>query len=246
MSISNLNYKNHCKGIEGCNIYDFSIIEHLENNQNPIFRFFSKEEYAVDFMKGKIRLSTLYSCRTLENLKARDENEGKMNTSISDKFINDTNDGKHNDFISEVNKTGSIYIGPNVKNVTFKNINTSPMNMLDAYVLCTSIEVNEYLIENFGKYYVRINYPHLFSYYLHLSMRKNKNSMYFKSEKINYSNRNVDLAKDSVKKRIGFEKDIRFSKEKEFRLMFYTKKNNIQPYFEIAPDVSQICDLLSY
>jgi hypothetical protein len=244
--MKNLNYYEHCDNINGCNIYDFSIIEHLESKQKPLYRFFSKEEYAKNFIKGEIRLSTLYSCRKLENIKARDENEGVINPIVSEKIIRDSNNQDDTEFISDLRMTGAINIGPNCKNITIRNVGAGSISMRDAFVLCTSNEISDYLITHFGKYCVRINYPYLLSYYLHLKMRTNLNSIYFRSDKVKYANQQVDIAKDRINKRIGFEKENRFLLENEFRSIFYTNKMNIQPYLEIVPEIEKICDYIKF
>lgn len=178
--MNNLNINKHCKIIKGCNIYAFGIIEHLESRQLPVYRFFSKEKYAMDFMEGKVRLSTLYSCRILENLKARDESEGRIEIVVSKKLIKDSNTDEDNEFISDLKMRG-VEIGADCINLTLTNFRGGSINMTDAYVLCTSKEISDYLIENFGKHCVKIYYPHLLSYYLHLRMREKRNSLYFKS-----------------------------------------------------------------
>lgn len=241
-----LNFFKHCQDINGCNIYSFSIVKHLEEQQSPIYRFFSKEKYAKDFIKGKIRISTLYSCRELENLKARDKNEGIINPIISEKVIKDSNSGKDIDFLSDLRMTRAINIGSNCKNITLKNITTGSMSMQNVFVLCTSNNISDYLIKNYGKFCVQINHPLLLAYYLHLRMRNKMNSSYFRSEKVNYGNQIVDLAKSKINNRIGFEKENRFSSEDEFRSIFYPNKTNIYPYFEMVPEISNICEYIEF
>lgn len=143
-----LNFLKHCQNIDGCNIYSFNIVKYLEEQQSPIYRFFSKEKYAKDFITGKIRLSTLHSCRTLENLKARDENEGIIHPIVSEKFIKDSNSKDDIDFLSDLKMTRAINIGLNCKNITIKNVSTRSMSMQNAFVLCTSNNISDYLIKN--------------------------------------------------------------------------------------------------
>ena len=52
------------------------------SNTRKIFRFFSEKSHAIDFMDGKIRLSTLSTCRSYEDSLQGDSGEGIENRHI--------------------------------------------------------------------------------------------------------------------------------------------------------------------
>lgn len=77
-------------------------------------------------------------------------------------------------------------------------------------------------------------------------MKKKMSSNYFSCEKVNYGKQIVDLAKSKITKRIGFEKETKFSPEDEFRVIFYTSKTTIYPYIETVPEVSHLCEYIEF
>ncbi|HDK9887549.1 TPA: hypothetical protein PVT12_005421 [Klebsiella pneumoniae] len=49
-----------------------------ENLPKKLYRFFEKEEYANEFINGRLRISTLETCRNHKNEAQGDRNEGYL------------------------------------------------------------------------------------------------------------------------------------------------------------------------
>lgn len=234
------NYKNHFLRV---NPYAFAIAQELDAKTPPVYRFLSKKEYVEDFVQGKIRLSTLGHCRIMENEYARDEDEGKINPFISSKTVKNTNSVEDKAFLDDLRSLGGFDF-EDCTNIRLDNVQFGPSFLPDAFVLCASNEINDHAIQTFGKYCVKIHYPHLFGYYVYLHLRSLDISYAFKCEKVSYGNQEVDFANKAIHSRVGFEKVQRFEPEDEFRFLFFTDTNNVEPQFIQVPEVNKICEII--
>jgi len=69
-----------CCGINlGASYKEMEFFLRYFNIDKPIYRYFSKKDWADSFFTGMVRLSTLNICRNHENLSAKDELEGNAN-----------------------------------------------------------------------------------------------------------------------------------------------------------------------
>lgn len=133
----------------------------------PVYRFFTEESHAEDFIRGKVYLSTLEKCRNYEDSERGDKQEGHQ-TYLSGHIVGDSNDP---DLVEIARRTG-ILVGEGNKNISINNCtHTEIIN--DAYVLCTTINfLPENFEDTFGKYCVKIHNPKKFF----ITISKNLNS----------------------------------------------------------------------
>ena len=123
-----------------------------EKLPGQIYRFLSSENYAKDFVSGKILVSTLNICRSYENKARGDANEGRQTYHIDKSITGGSNDP----WFLEALEGSGIHIGPGCSNITVSN-HRSTTYLADAYVLCTTIGFSdEALLSDFGNYCVEI------------------------------------------------------------------------------------------
>lgn len=221
-------------------LIDYEIINYFESKSNPVYRYFSKKEYAESFSKGFVRVSTLNACRKLENVFGRDENEGRVHKYISELHIDDGRDDKYDIFYGQI---GNI-IPRKIKNLSIIETRIGTYKLDDAHVLCLSNSKSSYLKENFGKYVVRVDRPILFAYLIFNALKFIENIFMFKTGKVIYGNQNIDITKYDAADKIGFLKNYEFEKENEFRMLFYNHNPSIKPMTLNIPYLKNICTLL--
>ena len=215
-----------------------------DNNDSAVYRFFSSKDYAKDFAKGKfIRLSTLDFCRKLENLKARDLDEGKVSPIVSHMQIDDSS--KEPEIVDDLRTSGYINISGPVTNLTISNFRGSSIKLQDSYVLCFSNNINDYLLENFGKFCVKVNDPKKMSQIIFEDLRKKDLAINYKFKSVSYDDKQyVDIINNRLRQEIGFIKKERFLPEDEARMLFYSSKTPIEPINIELPEVSELCEIV--
>lgn len=198
-----------------------------------LYRFFSKEQHTDDFVNGRIRLSTLNACRTLENINGRDENEGSYSLGIYGAHIHNKNPEID---VLRTNMHSIFDFGDN-PNLQISNIHL--LSTIDnAHVLCFSTVPSEYIVKNFGKFCVIINNPmRLFNLIIDF---QRKNDRFFISPKfghIRYDNQKGSIYDSNAWSRLGFSKSKkRFVNEREYRLLLLN-------HIYVQPDFIDIGDL---
>lgn len=130
-----------------------------EGFSGSVYRFFDQAEYAEQFCKGKLRVSTLEACRGYENAEQGDKGEGVWQHTISDIHIPNAQD---------VDVSGLLYAGvrvdPSATNVVIKNV-SGGKKIENAYVLCTTKLFNpDAFSTSFGKYCVEISNAQCFAH----------------------------------------------------------------------------------
>jgi hypothetical protein len=119
---------------------------------DQVYRFFDAKEYAEDFSKGIIQLSTLEICRAHERKKQGDSGEATQHYVVnqatgSDAFFADAAARLHIAFPD----------GPGEHAVVSRCSSTEKIR--DGWVLCTTEQPAVELEETFGRYCVRIGRP---------------------------------------------------------------------------------------
>lgn len=209
----------------------------LKNLPSKLYRFFDKKEYAEDFVNGKLRVSTLETCRNHENKAQGDAQEGYMFNYIREIH------SSHPRFQVISNKSGICMIGSDncvIKNSTYKEC------IEDAYLLCTTTQCRpEDFTDDFGDYCVEITDPlkmmemitqtlHRTSKVTHCQYREIKyRSRAFQQEEI------IDIPMEFLKP----DTDIYMS-QNEFRYVWYTDVSPIMPINIECGSFSEFCKII--
>ncbi|WP_185213751.1 hypothetical protein [Sphingobacterium mizutaii] len=213
----------------------------MKNKPDVLYRFFGNENHAQDFLRGKIRLSTLYACRTLENKIARDENEGAVFMKV-DSFTTTGVDKKDNQILRNLGigiQDHSGGVGGQIKLINIRAIQN-----MNAHVLCFTKSISDYIIENFGKYGVQIIDPYEFLLRVHFELRRiDPNYLGNDSQPVIYNDNNINFKEPDSIQLLGFSKNReKFELENEYRLLFGNRKE-IEPKFI---EIGNITDIASY
>lgn len=209
------------------------------SNTRKIFRFFSEKSHAIDFMDGKIRLSTLSICRSYEDSLQGDSGEGIENRHIDYLNITSENSDKVNQVIGNfisIEGCGSALF----ENCTFTN------QIDDAFVLCfTNSFKDDDLTKNFGKYCVEITNP-LDLFY---KISKEINNQFTINQgvmgKITYADRNLKNL-NPANGPLGFVKPKDpYEPQNELRMLWHinTKELPLTPKFIKIPSIQKHCRL---
>ena len=127
-------------------------IKSSKSHPKEVFRYFRSEEYAEDFVKGNILISTLKTCREYEDPLQGDSEEGFERYTPGACISGGSNDS---DFVAMAGNTG-IRIGAGCQDVVINNAHRET-SLHDAYVLCTTIGFSSsQLVDTFGSYCVKI------------------------------------------------------------------------------------------
>jgi hypothetical protein len=204
----------------------------------PIFRFFDKEEYADQFAKGKVYLSTLEACRKYENTGRGDRGEASQQYQVGQRI--DTN----TDFADPLKQRIAAHLGftmrPN-QNVTLE-IGSVGKELLNAYVLCFTSACNPNLMsEDFGKYCVEIKQPFFFLQFIGAYLNKTHPLNRSDFDKVRYREREFS-GMEETPGALGFVKPVEYAGQKEVRMLFSCKDNaNIKPFVLNVPQAKELC-----
>lgn len=128
-----------------------------------VFRFFDEEDYAEQFLRGEIYMSTISACRKAEDAERSDPDEASMLYDSGDLTIKDSDmdpDAAH------VFASMDIHVDPGVRVTNMKIENgRSERRLTDAWVICTTLNHAPDKMSGFGKFCIRINRP---DYFFHL------------------------------------------------------------------------------
>lgn len=205
-----------------------------ENLPKKLYRFFEKEEYANEFINGRLRISTLETCRNHKNEAQGDRNEGYLRHHI--KRI----DSSHPQF-EKIAMRGGIYLENCTGVVIENNINITIID--DAYLLCTTTKYTpKDFNEDFGGFCVEITDPLKMVEMITHTLQINNNVTHCRYGKIFYSHRTFQQ-EEYPEVPIEFIKpdtDI-YRSQNEYRFVWYTNKLPITPINIECGSFSQIC-----
>ncbi len=202
-----------------------------------IYRFFSDKKYAEDFLKGRIRLSTLEDCRKLEEDRGGDPLDGFLTTNVKNLTIN-WND-EHSKIILKNIPSINMETSSNIRFVDF-NFNT----VLNAHVLCFTKKDSGYVKSIFGKHGVVIHRPR--ELYSKICKIMADYDLFFKGAKagsVVYEGHSHSVYEDNSIQKLGFTKRKSiFENEKEFRMVFFSSLP-VKPEFIEVGDIRDIATL---
>jgi hypothetical protein len=177
-----------------------------------IYRYFPEEKYAEDFVNGRLKITTLHSCRYHEDSARRDELEGVKFSTIN-VVTNDLQESAEAMSIMGIDGGGAtgFYAYDNI------SIRYAP----DGFLLCSSLELSDRLAEKMGRHCVQILNPEAFTFELtealchsvRHGLRVCCGPVIYDAEELNFQNRADWLGRPP-----GFTKRRDYSEESEFRL----------------------------
>ena len=188
------------------------------------------------FASGEsIRISTLNICRGYEDQQRGDKEEGKLVYSTGDSVLSGTYKTPFNG-ISGEDMTDCVISGT-----------IDSATILDAYVLCTSMNYNPFKMGSFGYCCVKIDSPLKLAYFLTKKIRNELGDVVGKCEFQPVIYDSIYFAGDKdLPGPIGFvkNKEIYFD-QREYRFIWFLKKeiNNLG-YIDIqCEELSEFCKL---
>lgn len=200
-----------------------------------LYRTFPKAEYADDFMKGKVFISTLKRCREMEDKIRQDPGEGTMTY--------------HSGVIDGRDQAASRIIRERFRfntegRVNFCN-NTFMGRVPDAFIFCQT----RTFAPKFGEHVVRIDYPRLLFRVMSKALGAFDGTEKGWMKSVQYRDRvyaGLEPTPD-----VGFIKPVQpFAKEREVRMVWpRISGKSVRPdgLFEITcPDAARHCTRLPY
>ncbi|MDQ2734816.1 MAG: hypothetical protein M3Y55_07470 [Pseudomonadota bacterium] len=130
-----------------------SIIRLDPMGQSKLYRFFDRSEYADEFCKGNVRISTLAACRATDDPVRRDQGEG----SVTYKGGFSQGDGDDPAFVEIARRQGVSLPRESTGTMLFANIHQR--TLVEAYVLCMTVRNDESAMSSFGSSCVEIFSP---------------------------------------------------------------------------------------
>lgn len=198
-----------------------------------LYRCFPEKEYANDFVKGRIYISTFEACRRYENDWQGDPGEGTL-THVVDQLRGNSGDQKFERVASSL----GIEIGPGCTGVRVSG--SVGHRIENAYVLClTENPPTEEMREKFGRFCVRINSPLPFFNAVSAEMSKVCKTEQSHFGVVTYSDREVrDL--DAPPAPEPFIKPPAYAYQNEVRIVLYREMvSAIEPLTIICPEVKR-------
>ncbi|WP_416413754.1 hypothetical protein [Pantoea sp. App145] len=206
----------------------------IGNIPNKIYRFFDNENFANDFVKGNMRISTLGVCRANENKAQGDSKEGTMTYHIN--------------YISSEEKNSEQILkraGYRMKGCVDCYVIDSfgEQEQKDSYILCTTMKFNpEDFKQDFGSYCIEITNPKKLMEIITRTLHKTKGITMCNYGRVVYKNR-LTFQNECLEVPIELIKpdtDI-YKMQNEFRFTWYTAESNISPIDIKCGDISDIC-----
>jgi hypothetical protein len=205
-----------------------------------VYRFFNESKHAEDFVRGKIWISTLETCRKYEDPRQGDPGEGSI-IYHSGSYENHPADDA---VLIEVARRSGVGIRNLSGDITFSN-NVSRHVIPDALVLCATTHYDpEVFPDVFGKYCVEIRDPNAFFMGLTQALAARYAISSFHSGSVTYSNREYS-GLQSAPGRLGFVKPVDlYCNQQEFRMLWIVNTTlPLTPGMIQVPKIARYCRL---
>ncbi len=205
------------------------------------FRFLERPEYADDFVRGRVRISTLNACRGYEKAGQGDKDEGTISYTHRNMVSGDPS------FNAVAERLGLPDFGPNAM-VSISN-NMSSTRIPDAFVLCCTRTFNaSKLGPTFGRHCVRIRNPQLVFRLLTAAIGKHHELGDCFTGSIEYADRHHrDLEPvPGLHAALVKPKDD-YAEQQEERMIWQLKSwiQGIAPIDVVSPGISDYCERIA-
>lgn len=190
------------------------------NGPTKVYRYFKDELHAEDFLRGKVRISTLNRCREYENLMQGDKHEASLLYYSG----NVGGIGNDPDVIEVASRLG---MDVNFSDNTWVSIHgtTGISSLENAYVFCTSTKFSpEKFKHDFGDYCVQIIDPDYFLKKLTETVNI-KNQIYYScAGKITYKKRHYIGLEEVPEGDPAFIKPLEYQEQFEYRFLLHPQE----------------------
>lgn len=189
-------------------------ISQIKHEKKVVYRYMDDEKFLDMFCEGKIRISTLETCRNYENQEQGDKDEGKETFIVSHMTDKDPN------FHKKAEKLSMSF--PSCSNVTITDCR-SEVKLPDGFLLCTTARRDDKkFARDFGKYCVKINDVDKFYELINNELSKNFELCWGDHKRVTY--REQHYKDDELPPgKIGFVKRQKYSWQEEYRFLWLPK-----------------------
>lgn len=199
-----------------------------------VYRYFPTEEYAADFVRGQVWLTTFAECRGYEDRHRGDPSEGTQQHGFG--LIA----GHGHDPAFRVQAaTRGIEVGSQARDVTIENIHTIDV-LPNAWLLCASLEDKPDAMREFGAFCVKIVQPFQFAERVAECLSRQVGLKEAKTGPVHY--RSVVFGEtERPAGHAEFVKNTSYEWQKEYRMMFRSVNAR-----EVYPRVFECPDARTY
>jgi len=217
----------------------------LSRNLNCLYRFFEKEEWALQFIAGNIKVSTLTKCRAYDDPQQGDPDEAKITFHIKERTYNGRN-------LSSIDRKELEHIGAFVDETSTLIINNGQFSqsVSDAFILCTTADLNDIRdLSKSWKFGVKISLPPNKLHELLNSAfeREGVDLRYSKHRFVDYDTERFYSDVNKQPSDIAFIKPKHQKDQKEYRFL-WSAENSTFDYSSIdfiyCPEISEYCELV--
>jgi hypothetical protein len=218
-----------------------------------LYKYLRKEHLLKFKADGSILINTLYNLREIEHEPIRDALEGHRGIKIrsDEKPLRLSGKEFHKMLpMLEMNKQAE-------KKIIFDIDNGAQFNMqiANAFVFCTSLELNRSLYERFGyDAYYKITKPMDFAEVVYEKLNQVVTIKYFKLDVVKYADKPIIMTNSNKDQILTdpdnqylstcFTKPKRFSAEQEFRMVFIPQSaREIEQIILTCPKLKKCCKL---
>jgi hypothetical protein len=179
-----------------------------------LYRYFGRPEWADDFVRGRLKVTTLEECRRHEDATRRDPREGHTFERIDNVATNDPTEAAEALAMMNIrSRVCGLYAHGNV----------AERRLDDAMVLCFSLEFSDELATHMGQYCVEVIRTEAFFRGLTDALARHgqvvldgtADRVYYDAHDLNFQNRHARAGRT-----LGFTKTPNFSREMEYRMLW--------------------------
>lgn len=209
-------------------------ISQIQYEKKVAYRYMHEEKYINMFAEGKIRLSTLESCRNYSNKEQGDREEAQETYLVTHMTDQDPS------FHEKASKLSMSF--EECSNITITNC-TAINHLPDGFVICTtSRRDDDKFSKDFGSFCVKINDVNQFFALISKEIEKQFELLSADHKKVIYS---VQSYKDNELSpgKIGFVKRPKYQWQEEYRFLWLPKDfNQCQTLDLDIPDLKNFCE----
>lgn len=209
-------------------------ISQIKREKKAVYRYMHDEKFLDMFCEGKIRISTLETCRNYENQEQGDKDEGKETFVVS--HMTDK-DPKFHQKARKLNMSFTACSGVTITDCR------SEVRLPDGFLLCTTARRDDGKFANdFGKYCVKINDVDKFYELINDELSQHFELYDGDHKRVIY--REQHYKDDELPPgKIGFVKRQKYSWQEEYRFLWLPKNFGHCEIIDInIPAIKDLCE----
>lgn len=215
-----------------------------------VYRYLKEEEHAEDFVNGRVWVSTLENVRTAEAERTEDPGDGTLTYTVR-RLDGDTSAERAAAIEQNFASCGINLRATFGPNAILEDV--SVVQVLQAYVLCTTSERSQYMVDAFGEFCVEISNPYRYFEVLgdgiiqQVRLAENFASLFCK---VNYNGRSHADDTPRREQLTGFDSVPELAHEKEERMLWYPRDRKadtglmidsaaLRPFCKLVPNIKR-------